>query len=420
MNLLSGAAPVASPRLFYGWKIVIVAVLLNLFQGGILFYGFTLLVGPMREDLGWSLTNISLVFPVMGVFGVALAPALGLLFDRLGPRPLVIGGMALMGAGMVMWMNSHTLLGFYAGFMLANGGATAMSTATGAAVANWFVRRRGRAMGLYSMGYALAGLLALPFLWLIEEAGWRGALGAMALVTWALLVPAAVVIRRRPEDYGLRPDGDPTEATAATAAGTGEAHLTVREALRTRAFWLLSVGSSLGFLTISVIQVYETPYMESVGFTRRDAALLLTAIPLSTVLGRLAFGFLADAWDKRRATALALMVQGVAVLALAELDVTRVWLIPAFLGLWGLGWGGTVVTRPTLQGELFGRASFGTLQGLLWTTGEVGFALAPPVAGVVFDWFGTYRPVFLTFAVLALLAGPVVLAIPKPRATQPV
>lgn len=415
-NLAADSAPVGGrPRVFYGWWIVLLAVFLNVYQGGILFYGFTLLITPMREEMGWSFTAISSVYLIMGVLNGFVAPTLGYFFDRIGPRPLMAGGIFLMGAGLVLLGQVQSIWTFYATFILANLGVSGIWISTGSAVPNWFIRRRGRAIGIQSLGYAFSGVMTLPYLFLIDSLSWRTAVVIMGVVTWFLLVPATMIIRRRPEDYGLWPDGVEGPVVDATGDAVQEVNLGVREALRTRAFWLLALGFSMGFLAIAAIQVHEAPYMESVGFSRRDAALLIAAIPLSTIPGRIGFGLLADYWDKRKVAFLALCLQAISIMMLASFSVDRVWLIGFFLVFWGLGFGGTVVVRPALQGDLFGRKSFGALQGVLSTTGELGFAFAPVAAGVAFDLFGTYRPVFLTFALMTLMAAPMILMIRTPR-----
>ena len=403
------------PNIFYGWWIVLLAVVLNVYQGGILFYGFTLLITPMREEMGWSYTAIASVYLFMGAIHMIVAPALGYSFDKIGPRPLMAGGIFLMGMGLLLLGFSENLWSFYVTFILANLGASGMWNATGAAVPNWFIQKRGRALGIQSLGYALAGVMTIPFLFLIDSYGWRTAVIVAGLLTWILIIPATAIVRKRPEDYGLWPDGIEPSNTPDDPNLTSEINISVRNAVKTQAFWFLALGFSMGFLAISAIQVYETPFMQSVGYSRQSAALLLTAIPLSTISGRLGFGYLADYWDKKKAAAIALVLQSIAVIILAFFDASRIWLVPLFLVFWGLGFGGTVVLRPALQGDLFGRKSFGTIQGVLSTTGEIGFMFAPVAAGITFDLLGSFQPVFIVFAILTLTAAPIILSIQKPR-----
>lgn len=402
------------PRIFYGWWVVAAALLLSIFQGGVLFYGFTLIITPLRDETGWSVTQVTAVFPIFGVIAAVIAPALGFGFDRVGPRPLLTMGLLLMGAGLVLMGQAKSLPMFYVAFILANIGSTSIWMATAPAVANWFVRMRGRALGVYTLGFGLAGIMSPLLFQLIETVGWRDALLIVGIVTWALLPVSVWVIRRRPEDVGQWPDGADGPPATNDDGGSGEINVSAGKALRTRTFWLLSIGSMMVFLTISALQVHWSPLLQSVGFSERSAANLLFVLPLSTVVGRIGFGFLVDIWDKRRMAAVAFVLQGIAVFVLTQVEADRWWLLPAFFVFWGLGFGGTVVTRPALQAEMFGRFSFGAINGILFMTGEAGFALAPHIASLGFESMGSYTPVFLAFGVLSVLAAPIVLAMRKP------
>ena len=402
------------PRVFYGWWVVAAALLLSIFQGGVLFYGFTLIITPLRDETGWSVTQVTAVFPIFGVIAAVIAPALGFGFDRIGPRPLLTMGLLLMGAGLVLMGQAKSLPMFYVAFIVANIGSTSIWMATAPAVANWFVRMRGRALGVYTLGFGLAGIMSPLLFQLIETVGWRDALLIVGIVTWALLPVSVWVIRRRPEDVGQWPDGADGPPATNDDGGSGEINVSAGKALRTRTFWLLSIGSMMVFLTISALQVHWSPLLQSVGFSERFAANLLFVLPLSTVVGRIGFGFLVDIWDKRRMAAVAFVLQGIAVFVLTQVEADRWWLLPAFFVFWGLGFGGTVVTRPALQAEMFGRFSFGAINGILFMTGEAGFALAPHIASLGFESMGSYTPVFLVFGVLSVIAAPIILAMRKP------
>ena len=434
MSLLNGVAPRGNitrkkPKIFYGWWIVITAVLLNIFQGGVLFYGFTLILDPMTEEMQWSKTQVTIAYPIMGVAIGVLAPFVGSLFDRIGPRPIIGVGMSLLGLGLIMLHSVSNLPMFYLWFSLANVGSAGMWLSVGPAVANWFVRRRGRALGIYSLGYALAGIVAPPFLGLIDGfnligfqfdgVGWRDSFLIVGVIFLFLMPIAVLIIRHRPENLGLYPDGadyPPLEVTAGTEySDDAEMNIGAMQAIRTQAFLLMAIASGLAFLTIATLQVHWVPYLDSVGYSRGEAAFYLTFLPLSTVIGRLGFGFLADLWDKKRVTALAFTFQAAAVLMLAFIDSAQTWTVMVFLGLWGIGFGATIVTRMALQGYLFGRNSFGALQGMLSMSSEAGFAFSPLIASFVFEELGTYRPVFIVFAVLTFIAAPLTLAIRRPR-----
>ena len=410
----------SSNKFFFGWWVAIAAVFLNIFQGGVLFYGFTVVILPMTEETGWSRTVVTGVFPIIGILAGILAPFLGNIFDRVGPRPIILVGLTAMGTGLVLVSNVTTLPTFYAAFTLANLGSVCIWSSSGPAVANWFVRKQGRALGLYSLGFALSGIMSPPFFWLVQEVGWRTAFTYVGVIAWILIPFAMFFIRHRPENYGLYPDGadsPPLQVGNAEIENDdeGELNLSPSQAIRTQAFWLMAIGSSLAFLTIAALQVHWAPYLEDVGYSRQSAALLLPAMPLSTVIGRILFGFLADRFNKKFIASVAFVLQSIAILILAMISADKPWVLILFLVFWSIGFGGTIVTRLALQGYLFGRYSFGTLQGLFSMSSEAGFAFSPLIASIVFDMTGSYTPLFLGFAALTLVAAPVTMLIKRPE-----
>ncbi len=434
MSLVTGAFPPGGnitrrkPRIFYGWWIVIAAVILNILQGGILFYGFTLVLDPVTDEMGWTKTELTIAYPIMGVVIGVISPFLGGLFDRIGPRPLIGAGMVIVAVSMIMLHYVQSLPMFYLWFSMLNLGSMGIWLSVGPTVANWFVRARGRALGTYSLGFALAGLVAPPLYWLIDGGvilgfefdglGWRDAFFILGVMFLCLMPITILIFRHRPENMGLYPDGSdypPLEVSpGAEMSDDAEMTTTAMQALRSQAFWLMAICSALTFLTIATLTVHWVPYMGSIGIEREAAAFFLPLLPLGTMMGRLLFGFLADLYSKKRVTALAFSVQAAAVLMLSQVDAAREWTLFVFLVLWGFGFGGTIVARMALQGYLFGRNSFGALQGMLTMTTEAGFALSPLLASIVFEELGTYRPLFLGFAVLAFLAAPLTMLIRRP------
>ena len=405
------------PKIFFGWWVAIGAVVLNIFQGGVLFYGFTIVLLPLTEETGWSRTAVTAVFPIIGIIAAILAPFLGNIFDRVGPRPIITVGLICMGTGLLLVSKVTTLPGFYAAFTLANLGSMCIWSSSGPAVANWFVEKQGRALGFYSLGFALSGIMSPPFYWLVETVGWRSGFNYVGLGAFIFIPFALFLIRHRPENYGLFPDGldsPPPQVGESEIEGEGELNLTPSQALKTQAFWLMAIGSSLAFLTIAALQVHWSPYLESVGYSRRAAALLLPIMPLRTVFGRILFGILADKFDKKKVASVAFILQSLSIFILALISVDKPWVLFAFLFFWSVGFGGTIVTRLALQGYLFGRYSFGTLQGLFSMSSEAGFAFAPLIASLVFDRLGSYSPLFFAFSFLTLLAAPITMMITRP------
>jgi len=291
------------------------------------------------------------------------------------------------------------------------------------AIANWFERKRGRAMAFLTVGAGASGIMVTVLAWLISLYGWRSALVILAVVTWAVGIPAAMLVRRRPEDYGLAPDGEPAPAVApvaAPAAADGPPPppvaegMTVREALRSRAFWFLSLAFAFSWFGTTAIVVHQIPALTATGFSTESAALAVTLMTLISLSGRLGFGWLADFRDKRLVLAGAFALQTLGMLLFAAVHVW--WHLIPFLLLYAPGYGGNISVRPALQAEYFGRRALGSIMGLTFFITSLGNVLGPVFVGWMYDVTDSYRLAFVITAVASLAAIPLVLSMPRPQA----
>lgn len=414
----------SKPGIFYGWWMVLGISLTMIYTGGTFFYGFSAFFNPILEEFGWSRATLALAFSLYRLEAGLEAPLVGYLVDRIGPRLLMVTGAIGMGSAFILMSQVQDLWSFYATFVLA-----AMSLGIGwgptpgTALAQWFRKKRSRAMGFMFAGYGLSGTLVPGLVWLIDQFGWRQSLIFLGIGVWVVCLPLTLLVRRRPEDYGLLPDGAATieeedvEPVQVTHGGEdvrfGEVDFTVGQTLRTRAFWLLVAAVSMSTITIASMNVHMIPYLVSVGISRELAGLAITGLTLTSLLGRLGFGWLGDLFDKRHMFVLAFSLQLVGVLIFA--NVVEVWMIIPFLLTFAPGYGGPVPLRFAIQGEYFGRQSFGTIMGLtqfmmMWP-GIVG----PVYAGWIFDITGSYRIAIYTFAPITALAIPLILLARRPR-----
>jgi MFS family permease len=383
---------------------------------GVYFYAFTLFVTPIRDELPRLGSQISPAFLVTGVTGAILAPILGGIFDRWGPKLVVSGGMLAGGLGFVLMGLMTEPWHLYLGLTLAGVGPIAIWGGAIPAVANWFIRLRGRALGLTTMGLGLGGLLVNPTLTLIDAVGWRMSFFLMGAAIWVLLMPLAFILRRRPEDYGLLPDGDDPDASSVGASGTEiiEEGMSFRQVMRSPVFWLIALFFSLAFWPIGGLQVHMAPYLEGTGFSRAAAATTVGAMAVITIVGRLGGGWLADTIDPRKATILALALQAIGIGIFALVSPNLIWLLLLFLIAFAPGFGGITVLQPALIGIYFGRRAFGAIQGVLWTATSLSFSLAPLVLGWLATLLGDFRPGFGVFALLSIIGAVLVLALPRP------
>ena len=419
LPLSIGTLVASRTGVFFGWWVVFASAAIVFLTGGTFFYGFGALFDPLVQEFGWSRAATAFAFSLRSEVGGLAAPGVGFLVDRLGSRRLMAVGVTLVALGFFLLSRIETLWGFYGAVVVIAIGMSATGGPVGmVAIAHWFRQRRGRALAVMTMGAGASGVMVVVLAALISAFGWRDALMIMAVVQLLLCVPLALSIRDRPEQLGLAADG---EISPPGTGETGQATpfrdtegLSVREALRSAAFWRLSVAVALGNVGTLAIIVHQVPFFtSSVGLSRGVAAASVTAMTLMSLAGRLGFGSLADVFDKRVVMAGAYLLSGVSILLFAA--IYEPWEIFIVLPLFALGFGGSIPVRPAFQAEYFGMRSFGAIQGLVFTIATLGGLAGPVFAGWIYDVTESYRLAFVILAAGGLLAAPLVLTIPKAR-----
>lgn len=395
------------PSLFYGWWIVAACFLISIYVGCCGFFGFTAMIDPIVREFGWSYTEVSFASSLRGLEMGILAPIVGVLTDRFGPRRLILTGVVTIGAGFVLLSLTQSLWTFYASFILlafGAGGCTSVVTLT--VVARWFHRNLGKAMGITVSGFGASGLLIPVVVWLIDSYGWRTAMILQGAGMWALGIPLALVIRDRPEEMGLVPDGRPLPKPAAAAAEprcvSPEARVPFRDALKSRPFLWLNLVEAVRFTVLTAVVVHVMPFLASQGIPRETAGLVAAAIPLFSIPGRFGFGWLGDVMEKRyvMATAFCCMAAGLVAFQFAA----AMWPIALFLLFFSPGFGGNMVMRGAVVREYFGVHSFGKLMGITLGAASIGGVIGPTAAGWVYDTAGGYGPVWIVCAGLIVLS----------------
>ena len=396
-------------RIFYGWWIVAAAVVIAFYSGGAIFYAFTAIFEPIADEMGWSYTQISFAASLRGMEMGLLAPLIGLLVDRWGPRRLVLTGTVVAAAGLLLLSRVDSLAMFYVAFVLiALGTSCTTITVLAATVAQWFHRRVGIASGIAISGYGLGGLLVPVVVSLIATLGWRMTIDWLALGMLVVIMPLALVLRHKPEQYGYLPDGT-TEARAVPAnipllPGADEADIKVRHALRSVTFWRITVVFLVFAALMQAVITHVMPYLSSIGMARAKSQWVVAAIPIVSIGGRLGLGWLGDKFDTRKVLAAGLAMMGLGLLCYEYIAQAGVWLVVPFLILFGIGFGGCNSTRPSLIRAYFGRANFGSIFGLMMGLGMLGGMVGAPLAGWVYDTRGSYQGIWLVFACLVFVA----------------
>ena len=409
-----------SRGVFYGWWLVGAAAFLLGLISLCVFQGLGTFLDALEEEFEWSRTALTGAFVLARAETAVIGPLEGFLIDRFGSRRMILIGYLTMGAGFVLFSQIHNLWQFYAVFMLISvGSGLGGWLAILAVINNWFSRHRSFAMASAMSGIHIGGFL-LPILALgIQYHGFRWTTFGIGIFLLAVSGPMARLIRNSPEDYGLRPDGDTdlpsgsrTSATDRTAETEGQQDFTVSQALRTQAFWMLTmvqVSSSVAIVTLSVHLVPKLTDMELTPVGATMVVLTYTAIALVT---QFVAGYIGDQLPKQPLLFVFLVFQATAIMiiALAE-SVSMAYL---FAVIYGIGFGGRIPLLVSIRGEFFGRKSFATLMGLSSFPNNLAMMGVPLFAAYMFDTRGSYFIPFISLAILNYLGAVLTLSVKKP------
>ncbi|MFC2059212.1 MFS transporter [Chloroflexota bacterium] len=405
--------------IFYGWWIVLACAFINFYLSGVYYSGFGLFFTSFVDDFGWSYGALSLAFSLRTAETGLFAPILGFLVDRLGPRKLMVLG-ALISCLSAFWLSQvNSLLGFYGALLLFGLGTGPLVHAIVpmTALANWFHKGIGKASGLVVIGVGLGGFLVPALAWFLNGYGWRTSMIAIGIGFFIICTPLSLIVRHKPEQYGYLPDGK-AETGIESKSGTSEARnlaeveYTARQALKTFNFWLIFIITSLITLPIIAVMVHAIPYLESVGFSKQNAALVVTIITVTSIGGRALFGWLADVFDKRKLLAVDAALLAAGILIFAHMH-SMVLLFPLLI-TYCFGWGGYQPLRPAILREYFGRGAFGTISGIALIGPTLGAIIGPIILGQVFDITGRYYLGWIIITLAVAMAVPLSLMIRPP------
>ena len=411
-------------RFFYGWYIVAASVGLNFYLSIVFFQGFQVFFLPILREFGWSRALTSGAFSLRAVETGLLAPVVGLLVDRLGPRIVILWGVILSGVGMIMLGYINSLWTFYVAFLIASLGVSGASHGVSWAVvvANWFDRLRGRALGIAMLGPVVGGPFVVVVAILEEMLGWRTSIVMLGIGVLIVGIPLSLVARSRPELYGYLPDGAVPEESEGNEAEMSGLDLegasngfTVAQAVSTRDFWVLTVLFAFMFMGISGLMVHLIPMLEDMNYSSAQAASILGLLFLLSGIGRIGAGLLADMIDVRLVMTGLIVCQLVGLVFLSMIGPSQIWLIGIFALVFGIGFGGTIPLRPFLIMQIFGARAFGALQGLV-QGGAISAGVAGPVFyGWVFDTRGSYDLAIYASLATIVMSIPLVYLLRKPQ-----
>ncbi|MFC1870996.1 MFS transporter [Chloroflexota bacterium] len=400
---------------FYGWYIVVAALLLSIFHAGVIAYGFSAFIAPISASFGWSYAQISLATSFRSMEVGAFEPLAGIAADRWPPRRLMLIGVTLYGLGILCIVKASSLITFYAGFIIIGLASTlVVYIVPQTTIARWFKKDIGKASGMLSIGAGIGGALVPIIVLMIDSYGWQTSLFLCALVIFVVGMPLSFIFRTRPEDYGLIPDGKyEHDVEASQVLQSNEYGIGARKLLRTRVFWHIGITFMLLMGVMTAVITHVMPYLDSLGVKRSTASMIAMLIPLASIPARLGYGLLADVFPKKYVVAVASLLTIVGLILLWLIDGSSLGLMITFGIVFGLGLGGPQPLRLVIIREYFGTKKFGTIFGLLGIFTMTGAVIGPPVVGWVFDTVGSYKSAWLVSIGITMVASIVIISTQK-------
>ena len=440
------------PKVFYGWWLSVLAGLIMMVSAVPVFHGMAVWAPVLKDHFGWSATQVGAALALTRAEGALFGPVEGYTTDRFGTRIMVFVGLLVLCGGFVLfsrtgdfhigsmefgglWFFVDALLVFYLAFILMSlgqglGGWVPLMTMLN----HWFSRNRGTAMGI-SMSCMTAGaLLVVPAIaWAIDpeynRIGWQTTALIIAGVIFVAALLFPLLIRNRPQDMGLNPDGvseapappaqrEPTPEEVAASA-PAEADLTVGQAVRTQAFWCIAFGHGFASMIILAVMSHLGIMMTELGYSLQTVAWIVSLYNIVSLPFQFGGGYLGDRIPTNVALFLFTLIQGIAVVLIAI--NTSLYMFYIFAILFGIGFGGRTPLTTAIRGEYFGRASFGRILGISTVPMNILLLAAPIMTGILRDQLGDYQWAILLLAILNGVGAILFLIARKPRiaAAQP-
>ncbi len=409
--------------MFYGWIIVTAALFVNGLSSGPVWSGVGVWIKALELQFGWSRAQLTGAFSMAQLEGSIIGPLMGYLIDRLGSRRMVLIGMIITGLGFLLFSRTTNIYIFYLSYGLIMLGTAAGTWLPYMTVVNrWFVRKRGMAMAIAAEGSPLGGLVLVPILaWAITPGnhGWSVTAQWIGVVFLCLAWPMSRLVRERPEDYGLLPDGDPPTQTVreaarrvGRAAPSDELNFTARQAVRTHAFWLITFGHACSTILFATLTVHLVPMLTDQGLSLQSAAYVFSVVMGSAAIFQLIGGYVGDRIPINRAIAIFGFIQAGGFLMAVLVDSFQMAML--FAVTFGAGFGGRNPLTTAIRGDYFGKNAFATITGISSAPMYAFMLAAPLFAAFLFDSTGSYTLAFLIIGGLGMMSGVLFMLAKKP------
>jgi nitrate/nitrite transporter NarK len=410
-------------RIFFGWYMVAASVVANTIFSAAYFQGFGVLILPIERTFGWDRWVISAAMSLRQLESGIVSPAVGFLLDRFSARKLIFWSAVISGTGFIGLGFTSGIVTFFLCFVVISLGASGVSHAVTwpVIISRWFRRNRGLATGLAVTGPIFGSPIVILNTQIEEAYGWRIVLFGYGILILVGITLLSMLVRDRPEPYGLRPDGDPPEDSATTEhpAGTSrrrtDAGLTLHAVFRTKEFWLFTSYLSGTFAVNSAVQAHMIPYFQQdIGLTAAWAAVVMSMVFIISGIGRIGGGYLLDRLDYRLVLAVVAAMMGVGLLYLQVVPVKTVWATLPFAVMFGISFGCLVPMRGAVGSIMFGTRTIGGILGLLQGGPIAAGVIGPLVMGMIFDLNGNYSTALWGLIVISALMIPLSLAMGSP------
>lgn len=419
-NAAARSVPGRIEAVFFGWWIAIGGAALLGLVAGLLLQSYGTYIVLLQEEFLWSTTMLAAGYSMLRVESGLIGPLQGWLIDRYGPRASMRAGVAMLGGGFLAFSHVGTELEFFVVlFVMALGASFAGIMPVSVTLVCWFRRRRALALSIGLAGVS-AGGMAVPLVALsMETWGWRNTAtgsGILVLTAGWLLTR---LFHHHPEDIGLAVDGDSSDTTVASdgcnkISDADSLDFSLSQALRTRAFWAVSLGHASSLVIVGTVMVHLVPHLRlTLGFSLSRASLGMLAVTALHFGGLWLGGLIGDRFEKRLVATACMLSHGIGLTILA---LAATWLgVLIFAILHGLAWGVRAPLMQAIRADYFGRLSYGKILGLSSVVVMIGSTGGPLVSGMLFDHLGSYRPTFLLMALIAPVGALFFFAARAPR-----
>ena len=402
------------PRFFYGWTIIGVTFV-TMAIGVNARTAFSLLFSPILDEFGWERGVTAGAFSFGFLIAAVMSPLIGRMMDRSGPRLVMEIGVVLMAGGLLLaplttqpWHLYLTI-----GVMVGGGSICLGYSGQSLFLPNWFIRQRGLAIGIAFAGVGIGSVTMLPWVqWMIETSGWRTSCVAMGLLVLIVLAPINLLLRKRPEDIGLQPDGDGAVGSVHKPVSNvvdrdwTAIDWTLARAIRTARFWWIAGGFFCGLYVWYAVQVHQTKFLLDIGFSRNVAAWALGLVSLLGVPGQIYFGHLSDRIGREwvwTISGIGFAICNLTLILMAQMpSLALVGVMVLTQGV--LGYACTSIMGAVVQ-EIFQGRHYGSIFGTLMLAALAGGAAGPFVTGVLHDHFGNYTLAFSMSVIISLLGA---------------